>query len=142
MVCHDRITPGSDRLDNQVPTVDDIIDQLEDWRGDVLARVRGLIKDAEPGVLEETKWQKPTNPLGVATWSVEGIICTGETYKDKVKFTFAKGASLDDPENVFNASLDANVRRAIDVRAGEEIDAPAFQALVQAAAALNRSTRS
>lgn len=119
--------------------IDRIIDGLGDWRGETLARVRDLIKQAEPGVVEEVKWRKPTNPLGVPVWSREGIICTGETYRDKVKLTFAQGASLRDPRGLFNASLDANVRRAIDLHEGDEIDASAFKALVRAAAALNAS---
>ena len=112
---------------------------MSDWRGDTLATVRALILAAEPDVVEEAKWQKPSNPLGVPTWSLDGIICTGETYKDKVKLTFAQGASLDDPTGLFNASLDAGVRRAIDLREGDELDAEAFTALVRAAAALNAS---
>lgn len=120
-------------------TIDKIIDELGDWRGEMLAHVRDLIKRAEGGVVEEIKWQKPTNPLGVPVWSLEGIICTGETYKDKVKFTFAKGASLDDPDGLFNASLDAKVRRVIDLHEGDEIDAEAFKALVRAAADINAS---
>ncbi|PRZ42880.1 hypothetical protein CLV47_104228 [Antricoccus suffuscus] len=120
-------------------TIDKIVDQLGDWRGEMLARIRDLINQAEPGVVEEIKWQKPTNPLGVPVWSHEGIICTGETYKDKVKFTFAKGASLDDPSGLFNASLDANVRRGIDIHEGDEVDAKAFKALIRAAAELNAS---
>jgi hypothetical protein len=110
---------------------------LDDWRGEMLAHVRDLIKQAEPDVVEEIKWQKPTNPLGVPVWTHEGIICTGETYKDKVKLTFAKGASLEDPDGLFNASLDAKVRRVIDLHKGDEIDATAFKAVVRAAAELN-----
>lgn len=112
---------------------------MSDWRSDTLARVRALILEAEPDVVEEAKWQKPSNPLGVPTWSLGGIICTGETYKDKVKLTFAKGASLDDPAGLFNSSLDANVRRAIDLHEGDTLDADAFVALVREAAALNAS---
>ena len=120
-------------------TIDKIIDELGDWRGELLAHVRGLIKQAEPDVVEEIKWRKPTNPLGVPVWNHEGIICTGETYKDKVKLTFAKGASLDDPERLFNASLDAGTRRAIDLREGDDIDESAFKALIRAAVAANAS---
>ena len=105
----------------------------------MLARVRDLIKQAEPDMVEEIKWQKATNPLGVPVWNHEGIICTGETYKDKVKLTFAKGASLEDPDGLFNASLDAKVRRVIDLYEGDELDAKAFKALVCAAARLNAS---
>jgi len=125
--------------DSSSTAIDQIIDGLDDWRGETLARVRDLIKQAEPGVVEAVKWRKPTNPLGVPVWSREGIICTGETYRDKVKLTFAKGASLRDPRGLFNASLDAKVRRVIDLHEGDEIDASAFKALVRAAAALNAS---
>lgn len=118
-------------------SIDKIITELGDWRGDILANIRTLITDAEPDVVEEIKWQKPSNPLGVPTWSLNGIICTGEAYKDKVKLTFAKGASLDDPEGLFNASLEANVRRAIDIHEGDKLNSKAFQTLVRAAAALN-----
>ena len=102
-----------------------------------ITRVRGLIEEAVPGVVEENKWRKPSQPDGVPTWSSDGIICTGETYKDKVKLTFAEGASLDDPAGVFNASLDAGTRRAIDIREGDELDGEAFKDLVRAAAARN-----
>jgi hypothetical protein len=125
--------------DSPSKTIDRIIDELGDWRGELLAHVRDLIKQAEPDVVEEIKWRKPTNPLGVPVWSREGIICTGETYKDKVKLTFAKGASLEDPDRLFNASLDAKERRVIDLHEGDEIDAKAFKALVRAAAGLNAS---
>ena len=115
--------------------------ELGDWRGEMLARVRRLIKQADHGVVEEVKWRKPSNGMrGVPVWSHEGIICTGETYKDKVKLTFAKGASLEDPSGLFNASLEGNVRRAIDIREGEQIDEEAFKALICAAVALNTST--
>jgi hypothetical protein len=117
--------------------VDAKIAALADWRGAVLARVRRLIKEADPHVVEEVKWRKPSNPGGVPTWSHAGIICTGETYKDKVKLTFAKGASLGDPAGLFNASLDAGTRRAIDIREGEEVDAGAFKALIGEAVAVN-----
>ena len=113
------------------------IEQAQDWRGATLDRVRSLIRQAEPQAVEEVKWRKPSNPAGVPVWSRDGIICTGETYKDKVKLTFAKGASLDDPSRLFNSSLDGNTRRAIDIREGDEIDEAAFMALVRAAAALN-----
>ncbi len=117
--------------------IDARIRDLADWRGETLARVRRLIHAAEPDVVEEVKWRKPSNPLGVAVWSHGGIVCTGEVYKDKVKLTFARGASIDDPGGVFNASLAGNARRAIDIRAGEEIDEEAFVSLVKAASALN-----
>jgi hypothetical protein len=114
--------------------IDGRIKELNDWRGETLSRVRTLIKQADPGVLEEWKWR------GVPVWSHDGIICTGETYKAVVKLTFAKGASLSDPSGLFNASLDGNVRRAIDIREGEEIDQSAFQALIRAAVDLNQSS--
>jgi len=117
------------------------IAELGDWRGKTLSRMRALIKKADPDVVEEWKWVKPTKP-GTPTWSHDGIICTGETYKAVVKLTFAKGASLRDPVRLFNASLDGNVRRAIDIREGEEVDEAAFKALVRQAVALNRSGKS
>ena len=110
---------------------------LGDWRGAALRRMRDLIRLAEPGVVEEVKWRKPTNPHGVPVWSHGGIVCTGETYRDKIKLTFARGASVPDPAGLFNSSLDAGVRRAIDIREGEEVDAEAFTALVRAAVAVN-----
>lgn len=110
-----------------------------DWRSDLVDTVRGLIVRAEPDVVEEAKWRKASNPDGVPTFSADGLICTVETYKDKVKLTFVKGASLDDPSGVFNASLDAGTRRAIDIHEGDEVDADAFVALVREAVALNRS---
>lgn len=103
----------------------------------MLARLRSLIREAVPGVVEAVKWRKPTNPSGVPVWESDGIICTGETYKDKVKLTFAKGASLGDPQRLFNSSLDGNIRRAIDLFEGDSIDAQAFKALVRGAAAFN-----
>lgn len=123
--------------ENHAQTIDRIIDQLGDWRGETLARARDLIKEAQPDVAEQVKWQKPTNPLGVPTWNHHGLICTGEAYKDKIKLTFAKGAALEDPDGLFNASLDGKVRRGIDLRQGEKIDTEAFKKLVSAAAALN-----
>lgn len=108
-----------------------------DWREATLSRLRRLIEEADPDVVEERKWRKASNPEGVPVWSHDGMICTGETYTSHVKLTFAKGASLPDPANLFNSSLDGAVRRAIDVREGEEIDEPAFKALVRAAVALN-----
>ena len=116
--------------------IDDKIEELDDWRGETLARVRALIKDADPDVLEEWKWAKATSP-GVPVWSHDGIICTGETYKNAVKLTFAKGASLDDPSGLFNSSLGGNARRAIDIHEGDTIDEGAFKALVRAAVTLN-----
>ena len=108
-----------------------------DWRAATLATVRRLIAEAAPDAIEERKWKKPSNPAGVPTWSQAGIICTGETYRDKVKLTFARGASLADPSGLFNASLDAGTRRAIDIREGDMIEAPAFKALIGEAVALN-----
>ena len=110
--------------------IDARIAQLADWRGDTLGRLRALIKAADPGVIEEWKWDVPV-------WSHDGIVCTGETYKDKIKLTFAKGAALDDPSGVFNASLDAGTRRAIDIRENESVDPDAFKALVRAVVARN-----
>jgi hypothetical protein len=110
--------------------------ELDDWRGETLSRMRTLIREADPDVVEEWKWAKATSP-GVPVWSHDGIICTGETYKIVVKMTFAKGASLKDPGKLFNSSLDGNVRRAIDIREGEKVDAKAFKALIRAAVALN-----
>ncbi|MGQ0741941.1 MAG: DUF1801 domain-containing protein [Alphaproteobacteria bacterium] len=113
-----------------------------DWRGEMLARVRTLIKEADAQVVEEVKWRKPSNAMrGVPVWSRGGIICTGETYKDKVKLTFARGASLKEPTGLFNASLDGNVRRAIDFHEGDRIDEKALKALIRAAVALNKSAR-
>lgn len=107
----------------------------------MLDRVRTLIREADPDVVEDVKWRKPSNPAGVPVWEHDGLICTGETYRDKVKLTFAKGASLDDPAGLFNSSLDGNVRRAIDIHEGEQIDAGALKALVREAVALNASAR-
>src|ERR671911_2552904 len=118
--------------------IDERIAELGDWRGKTLSRMRKLIKEADPDVVEEVKWVKPTNP-GTPTWTHDGIICTGETYKSVVKLTFAKGASLKDPTKLFNSSLEGNTRRAIDIHEGEEIDAGAFKAVVRAAVALNKS---
>ena len=111
----------------------------QDWRGAMLARVRRIIERADPDIVEETKWRKPSNPDGVPVWSHSGMICTGETYKDKVKLTFARGAALADPSGLFNASLDAGTRRAIDIFEGDKIDEAALQALVRAAVELNIS---
>jgi hypothetical protein len=123
--------------------IDARIKKLNDWRGETLARVRGLIKEADPDVLEEVKWRKPSNSmLGVPVWEHDGIICTGETYKEVVKMTFARGAALEDPSGLFNSSLEGNVRRAIDIREGEKINEKALKALIRAAVALNTSARS
>lgn len=117
--------------------IDSKIASLGDWRGAALARVRCLIREADGDIVEEVKWRKPSNPAGVPVWEHHGILCTGETYKDKVKLTFARGASLDDPAGLFNSSLDAGTRRAIDIREGEDIDEAAFKALVSEAVTLN-----
>ncbi len=108
-----------------------------DWRAEMLARVRKLISEAAPEAVEERKWKKPTNPAGVPIWSHNGLICTFETYKDKVKLTFAKGAVLDDAAGLFNVSLDAGTRRAIDIREGDPLNEKAFKALIRAAVAVN-----
>jgi hypothetical protein len=118
--------------------IDARIEELGDWRGKTLARVRALIKKADPDVVEEWKWKKATNP-GVPVWSHDGIICTGETYKSAVKLTFAKGASLKDPKGLFNSSLEGNTRRAIDLHEDDEIDEKAFVALIREAVDLNES---
>jgi hypothetical protein len=127
---------------NEVQSASDRIDQriaeLDDWRGETLSKMRKLIKEADPDVVEEVKWVKATNP-GTPTWSHDGIICTGETYKSVVKLTFAKGASLKDPAKLFNSSLEGNTRRAIDIHEGEKVDAGAFKSLIRAAVALNTS---
>jgi hypothetical protein len=128
---------SSEEKDEDSPSrlIDARIEELSDWRGQTLARVRTLIRQAEPDVIEEWKWR------GVPVWERAGIICTGETYKSVVKLTFAKGASLEDPSGLFNSSLDGNTRRAIDFHEGDEIDEQALKTLVRAAAALNTSTR-
>src|SRR5881275_1858038 len=123
--------PASELIDKRIA-------ELGDWRGETLSRMRKLIQEADPEVVEEWKWVKPTNP-GTPTWSHGGIICTGESYKSVVKLTFAKGASLEDPAKVFNSSLEGNTRRAIDLHQGEEVDAAAFKALIRRAVALNGS---
>jgi hypothetical protein len=122
--------------------IDARIAALRDWRGETLARVRALIKQADPGVVEEVKWRKPSNAMrGVPVWEHDGIICTGETYKAVVKLTFAHGAALEDPASLFNSSLEGNLRRAIDIHEGDKIDEKALKALIRAAVALNTSKR-
>jgi hypothetical protein len=116
--------------------IDEKIEALGDWRGKMLAKVRKIIHEADPEIVEEWKWVKPTNP-GTPVWSHDGIVCTGETYKSVVKMTFAKGASLDDPAGLFNSSLEGNVRRAIDIHEDDKINEPALKDLVRAAVALN-----
>jgi len=117
--------------------VDEKIRSLGDWRSGLLTRLRALITEADPGVSEDVKWRKASNPLGVPTWSHAGILCTGESYRDKVKLTFARGAALPDPARLFNSSLDGGTRRAIDIPEGGSIDEQAFKALIKAAVALN-----
>jgi hypothetical protein len=124
--------PASEQIDEKLRT-------LGDWRGALLARLRRLIHDADPKVVEGVKWRKPSNPLGVPTWEHDGIICTGETYKDKIKLTFMYGASLDDPKKLFNSSLDAGTRRAIDFREDDAVDEAAFKALIREAVEFNGS---
>jgi hypothetical protein len=133
--------PKSTERDSESPSqqIDAKIKELDDWRGKTLARVRALIKQADPDVVEEWKWRKATNP-GVPVWEHKGGICTGETYKQVVKLTFFKGASLDDPSGLFNSSLDGKVRRAIDFHEGDEIDEQAFVTLIRAAVSLNESS--
>ena len=126
--------------DSPSQLIDARIAAQSDWRGETLARVRKLIKEADPDVVEEVKWRKPSNAMrGVPVWEHAGIICTGETYKAAVKLTFARGAALKDPAHLFNASLEGNARRAIDIHEGDKIDAKAFMALIRAAVALNKS---
>lgn len=124
--------PGSQLIDERIRS-------MADWRGAMLGRLRALIREADPDVVETVKWRKASNPLGVPVWEDDGIICTGESYKDKVKLTFARGASLDDPAGLFNASMDGGTRRAIDFGEGDAVDEAAFKALVGEAVALNRS---
>jgi hypothetical protein len=126
------VASASEQIDNRIA-------ELGDWRGETLRRMRELIKDADPDVVEEWKWVKKTSP-GTPVWSHDGIICTGESYTSKVKLTFAKGASLEDPGGLFNSSLEGNTRRAIDIHEGEEIDAEAFKELIREAVALNESS--
>ncbi len=133
------MTNGSAQQDDSPSQlIDAKIEELDDWRGETLARVRALIKQAAPDVVEEWKWRKATNP-GVPVWSSDGPICTGETYKSVVKLTFFKGASLDDPSGLFNSSLEGNTRRAIDIREDDGIDEKAFTTLIRAAVSLNGS---
>ena len=126
--------PASDPIDAK-------IESLGDWRGQMLARIRAIIKAADPDVVETVKWRKPSNPAGIPVWEHDGMICGGETYKNYVKLTFAHGAALPDPSGLFNAGFGGNTRRAIDIREGEAIDEEAFKALFRAAVALNRAKR-
>src|SRR3981081_1874363 len=132
---------GSNEGQSASERIDTRIAELGDWRGETLSRMRKLVKQADPDVVEEVKWVKATSP-GTPVWSHDGIICTGEPYKSVVKLTFAKGASLKDPARLFNSSLDGNVRRAIDSREAEDVDESAFKALVRQAVALNSSGKS
>jgi hypothetical protein len=130
--------PAEPESETPSELIDAQIEELDDWRGEMLSRIRELTKQAAPEVVEEIKWRKPSNPFGVPTWYAhDRIVLTGETYKDKVKLTFAQGASLEDPAGLFNSSLEGKVRRAIDLREGDEIDEQAFRGLVRSAAELN-----
>jgi hypothetical protein len=131
--------PAESGAETSSKHMDARIAELDDWRGEMLSRIRALTKQAVPDVVEEIKWRKPSNPSGVPVWYHDGMLFTGEPFKGKVKLTFAKGASLDDPAGLFNASLEAKVSRAIDIHEGDEIDEKAFKALVRAAAELNAS---
>ena len=134
------VKKAASRSESPSKLIDARIKALPGWQGKVLAQIRRLIKQAEPDVVEEMKWAKASNAMsGVPVWEHEGIICTGETYKDKVKLTFAKGASLKDPARLFNSSLEGNTRRAIDIFEGDAINEAAFKTLIRAAAALNES---
>ncbi len=128
-------------MDDETPSeaIDARIAALGDWRGEALARIRALIREADPEVEEAVKWRKPTNPAGVPVWEHRGTLCTGETYRDKVKLTFARGAAIEDPAGLFNSSLDGNTRRAIDIREGDSVDGDSFKALIRAAVAENVS---
>ena len=126
-----------DPVESASPIIDAKIKELGDWRGKTLAKVRTIVHAADPEIAEECKWIKPTNPLGVPVWSHGGIVCTGETYKNAVKVTFARGAELRDPSGLFNSSLDGNVRRAIDIHEGEKVDEATLRDLIRAAVALN-----
>jgi len=123
--------------DNPSALIDRRLAESPDWRGATLGKLRALIRAADPEIEEQVKWRKPSNPLGVPTWEHAGIVCTGETYKDKVKLTFAQGAALEDPKGLFNSGLDGGTRRAIDVFEGDEVDQAAFKALVCEAVAFN-----
>jgi hypothetical protein len=132
----------SEEGDSPSRLIDASIQKLGDWRGETLARVRAVIKQADPEVVEEVKWRKPSNSmLGVPVWEHDGIICTGETYKNAVKLTFARGAALADPSGLFNSSLEGNVRRAIDIHQGDKINEKALKALICAAVEMNTATR-
>jgi hypothetical protein len=131
---------GSQRVESASRLIDARIQELGDWRGEMLSRLRALIKQADPEVVEEVKWIKPTNPLGTAVWSHDGFICTGEIYKNVVKMTFPKGASLDDLSGLFNSSLEGRAWRAIDFREGDKVNEEALKTLIRAAVVLNMSS--
>lgn len=131
----------AEAADDASVLIDAKIAALGDWRGEMLGRVQSLIREAQPDVVETVKWRKPTNPSGVPVWERDGILCTGELYRDKVKLTFARGAALADPAGLFNAGLDGGTRRAIDIREGGTIDAEAFRALIREAAAANAAAK-
>lgn len=141
MIKEGEMTEGHNPEDTQTPNelIDEKIGSMTDWRGPVLGRMRQLIREADPDVVEEIKWRKPSNPGGVPTWSHGGIICTGETYKGKVKLTFAKGAKLKDTGRLFNGSLNGGTMRSIDIHEGDEVDEEAFKEIIKAAVALNVS---
>ena len=134
--------PENSTADPESRLIDAKIQKLGDWRGETLAKVRSLIKRADPKVVEEVKWRKASSPDGVPVWSHDGIICTGETYKTRVKLTFANGAKLKDPKRLFNSSLEGGTRRAIDLNEGDTIDEAAFEALIREAVALNEASKS
>jgi hypothetical protein len=136
---HDMKKSSAQKVESPARLIEARIKELGDWRGKTLSRLRALIKQADPDVVEEWKWRKPSHP-GVPVWSHQGPICTGETYKSVVKLTFFKGASLQDPSRLFNSSLEGNTRRAIDYHEGDEIDEEAFATLVRAAVSLNESS--
>jgi hypothetical protein len=133
------MTPPADDSRPASERIDKIIADIGDWRGETLGRMRELIRKADRDVVEEIKWAKPSNPDGVPTWTHDGIICTGEVYKEYVKLTFANGASLDDPSGLFNAGLGGGTRRAIDIREGDKVNATAFKALIKSAVAFNEA---
>jgi hypothetical protein len=130
---------GSQAVESSTNLVDLRIESLGDWRGEMLSRIRAVIRQADPEVVEECKWVKPSNPWGVPVWSHDGMICTGETHKNVVKMTFAKGAFLDDPAGLFNSSLEGRLRRAIDIHEGDKVNEKALKALIRAAVGLNSS---
>ena len=136
-----RMNPKAARMESPSASIDQKIKELGDWRGQTLARVREMVHEADPEIVEEWKWAKATSP-GIPVWSHGGIVCTGETYKNTVKVTFAKGAALQDPSRLFNSSLEGNLRRAIDIHEGDQIDEAALKDLIRAAVALNLEGKS